>query len=243
MSPRPTVRSATTCHDTDASLALLQRFLERAPVAAAIVSGAAHGGDFTNAEFRRLPADARDEVHTLLDRIRQTGVATHHARIGLLWRCDAWPVTDDVGRLDYLMATVRKAPRRAVTRKRHRAVTERLLLTALYAQDLARRADNARAQAVFLAETSRRLGASFELATAYAAVATVALPVTGAWSIVDVDQLDGAWRRLAIAHPDPTKETLVRELDGHWSPAPGDPIGVPLIAQSRVATVVADTDA
>jgi signal transduction histidine kinase len=247
--------------EADPSLALVPHFLEHAPVAAAIVSGAAHGRVFTNAEFRRLsvaaeayagigdpitdglPADARVDVNALLDRVRRTGVA-HDGRVGSLWLCDAWPAAEEGRPSDYLVVTLRPARRREVTRLRHRAITERLLLTALHEQDLARRADNARAQAVFLAETSRRLGASFELATAYAAVATVALPVTGAWSIVDVDQLDGAWRRLAIAHPDPTKETLVRELDGHWSPAPGDPIGVPLVSGSRVSTIVAaDTEA
>jgi signal transduction histidine kinase len=242
--------------ETDASLALVQHFLEHAPMAVAIVSGAAHGRVFANAEFRRIstdvgtyagigdpiadafPAEARDDVNALLDRVRRDGVAAHHARIGLLWLCDAWPAAERGGRLDYLIVTLRKAQRREVTRIRHQAITERLLLTALHEQDLARRADNARARAMFLAETSRRLGASFELATAHAAVATVALPVPGAWSIVDVDQPNGPWRRLAIVHPDPTKEALVRELAGHWSPAPGDPIGVPLIAQSCESTIV-----
>ena len=246
---------------TDPSLPLVRHFLEHAPVASAVVSGAAHGCVFTNAAFRRinanadayagrgdpiadaLPADAHDEVNALLDRVRRDGVAAHHARIGLLWLCDAWPVMGEFGRLDYLVVTLRQAQRREVTRMRHRAITERLLLTALREQDTARRADNARARAVFLAETSRRLGGSFELATAYAAVATVALPVPGAWSIVDVDQTNGAWRRLAIAHPDRTKEGLAGELAGHWSPAPGDPIGAPLIAQSRASTIVAsDTE-
>ncbi len=231
-------------------------------MAAAIVSGAAHGQVVTNAEFRRmsadvgayadigdpiadaLPADVRDDVNALLDRVRRDGVAVHHARVGPLWLCDAWPAGEIDGRLDYLVVTLSKAQRRDVTRMRHRALTERLLLTALHEQDLARRADNARARAMFLAETSRRLGASFELATAYGVVATVALPVPGAWSIVDVDQPNGPWRRLAIAHPDPTKEELVRELTGHWSPAPGDPIGAPLIAQSGVSTIVlTDTEA
>jgi signal transduction histidine kinase len=247
----------------DVSLALVQHFLEHAPVASAVVSGAAHGRVFTNAAFRRisadaeayagigdpiadaLPAEARDDVNALLDRVRRDGVAAYHARIGVLWLCDAWPVGEEQGgRLDYLVVTLRRAQRREITRVRHRAITERLLLTALREQDVAQRADNARARAVFLAETSRRLGGSFELAAAYAAVATVALPIPGAWSIVDVDQANGAWRRLAIAHPDRAKEALVGELNGHWSPAPGDPIGVPLIAQSRASTIVAsDTEA
>jgi len=246
---------------TDAPLALVRHFLEHAPVASAVVSGAAHGCVFTNAAFRRistdaeayagigdpiadaLPAEAHDDVNALLDRVRRDGVAAYHARIGLLWLCDAWPVVEEGGRLDYLVVTLRQAQRREVTRIRHRAITERLLLTALREQDQARRADNARARAVFLAETSRRLGGSFELATAYATVATVALPIPGAWSIVDVDQATGAWRRLAIAHPDRAKEGLAGELAGHWSPAPGDPMGAPLIAQSRVSTIVASDNA
>jgi signal transduction histidine kinase len=258
--------------EADPSHALVRHFLEHAPVAAAIVSGAAHGCVFTNAEFRRLsadadayagigepiadalPAGARAEVNALLDRVRRDGVAAHEVRVGYLpggagrrhapaWLCDVWPAAEEGARLDYLVLTMRQAQRHDVTRMRHRALTERLLLTALREQDLARRSDNARARAAFLSETSRRLGASFELATAYAAVATVALPVPGAWSIVDVDQSNGMWRRLAIAHPDPAKEGLARELTGHWSPAPGDPIGVPLIAQSRESTIVAaDTE-
>src|SRR5579863_3168896 len=95
--------------DADASLALVRRFLERAPMAAAIVSGAAHGRIFTNAEFRSvsagaeayagigdpiadaLPADARGDVNALLDRVRRNGIAAHDARVGLLWLCDVWP--------------------------------------------------------------------------------------------------------------------------------------------------------
>jgi signal transduction histidine kinase len=76
------------------------------------------------------------------------------------------------------------------------------------------------------------------LETAYGAVATVALPELGAWSIVDVDQPGGSWRRLAIVHPDPPKDALARSLAGHWEPAAGDPIGAPLVAQSRTSTIV-----
>jgi len=44
--------------DDEPSLALVRHLLEHAPVAAAVVSGAAHGRVFTNAKFRRLSAEA-----------------------------------------------------------------------------------------------------------------------------------------------------------------------------------------
>ena len=254
--------------DGEASLPFMRRYLEDAPAASAVVSGAAHALVFGNAAFRHfsdsadayavgvpiattLPPGARAGMQTLLDRVRRDGVAVRDARVGptprravrrdlAAWCCDVWPMAEDAGRLDYLMVTIRAARRGAGTRARQRAITERLLFTALREQDLARLADVSRTRAVFLAEASRRLGASFELETVYAAVARVALPAPGAWCIVDLVRPDGSWYRLPVAHPDPMKAALVRELDGHWSPAPGDPLGAPLVALSRSATIVDD---
>jgi signal transduction histidine kinase len=259
--------------EADASLRPLRRYLEHAPTASAVVSGAGHVLVFANAAFRRLseraetaadvgvpiadtlPTGVHEGLSALLDRVRRDGIAAHDARLGgstgrdgriprSTWCCDVWPVVEEAGRLDYLVVSIRAARRGEPTRARQRALTERLLLTALREQEQARRADDARERAVFLAESSRRLSASFEQEAAYAAVAAVVLPGLGAWSIVDVAQPNGAWRRLAIVHPDPTRRGLIRELDGHWSPAPGDPLGAPLVAQSREATIVeGNTDA
>ncbi len=153
-----------------------------------------------------------------------------------------WPLVQDAGRLDYLVVTISAARRREGTQMRQRAITERLLFSALREQDLAQRADNSRARAVFLAETSRRLVGSVELKDVYAAIAKVVLPGHGAWSFVDVDQPDGSWRRLPIVHPDPTKEALVQGLAATWLPESGDAIGAPRIARSHQATIV-DADA
>jgi len=256
--------------DADGSIRLAHEFLERAPMPLAVVSGAAHALVHANAAFRELsetasvqadvgvpitdalPPGAREGLDALLDRVRRDGIPARNAHLGALpggepreyratWSCDVWPVVEDAGRLDYLVISVRATPRREDTQARQRAITERLLFSALQEHELAQRADGSRARAVFLAEASRRLGESFELEPVYAAVATVALPMAGAWSIVDVDQPDGSWRRLPIVHPDPTKAALIHELDRHWSPAPGDPIGVPAIAQS-LASAIVDVD-
>jgi signal transduction histidine kinase len=253
--------------DPDGSLELVRRYLEHAPVASVVVSGAAHVIVVANAAFRymsqtaqagaapdvpladTLPRGAQAGVLTLLDRVRRDGIAVRNARIGAApdrggrrshaaWCCDVWPVIAGAGRLDYLVLAIRASRRSDRGRAHQRMIAERLLLTALREQDQARLADSSRARAVFLADASRRLGASFELEAAFAAVAQVALPTPGAWCVVDVIQPNGSWHRLPIVHPDPLKARLVRELDGHWSPAPGDPLGVPLMSQSRMTTIV-----
>ncbi|HWZ59255.1 MAG TPA: ATP-binding protein [Gemmatimonadaceae bacterium] len=255
--------------DVDPSVGFARRYLEHAPAASAVVSGAAHALVFANAAFRHLsedaaahaevgvpigdtlPSGAREGVVALLDRVRRDGIAVRDARAGPMsgrggppiraaWRSDVWPIVAEEGRLDYLAVTLRATRRGEDTRAHQRAITERLLLTALREQERARRADQSSARAAFLAEASLRLGASFEQETAYATVAAVALPTAGAWSIVDVAQPSGSWRRLTIVHPDPTKQDVIHELAGHWSPAPGDPIGAPRIEDVPRATIVVE---
>jgi hypothetical protein len=245
--------------DGDPAIAAARRYLEYAPVAAAVVSGAAHGLVFANATFRQLaedagtradvglpvvetlPAGARTGLTALLNRVRRDGMALRDAPVRpapipdappprARWSSSIWPVSDDAGRRDYLVVTLRTVRRGEYARSRHRVIAERLLLTALREQERASRADSSRARAVFLSESSLRLSASLEQEAAFVAVATVALPTLGAWSIVDVAAPDGSWRRLDIVHPEPAKQDLSRELAGHWSPAPGDPFGAPLVA-------------
>jgi signal transduction histidine kinase len=224
-----------------ASLPDVRRYLEQAPAASAVVSGAAHVLVFANAAFRQLsekgevmaesgvaiasalPPTARAGLGALLDRVRRDGIAAHDTRVGVppgeaarryraAWCCDVWPVVEEAGRLDYLVVTIRAA-RRGGMRARQRAITERLLLTALREQDLSRLANGSRARAEYLADVSRRLAVSFELETVYGAVARVALPSAGSWSVVDVVQVDGSWRRLGIVHPDPAMAGVVRGMD------------------------------
>jgi signal transduction histidine kinase len=90
----------------------------------------------------------------------------------------------------------------------------------------------------YLAEASRMLADSLEYETTLANVAALALPGLGAWCIVDVVEEDGSMRRLAVVHPDPAMQGLARRLAAGWPPEVGDPLGVPLVAQTRRAQVV-----
>jgi len=90
----------------------------------------------------------------------------------------------------------------------------------------------------YLSEASRMLADSLEYETTLANVAALALPGLGAWCIVDVVEEDGSMRRLAVVHPDPTMQGLARRLASGWPPEVGDPLGVPLVAQTRRAEIV-----
>ena len=110
--------------DSDASVALMRRYLEHAPAASALVSGAAHGLVFANAAFRRLaedggvhpdvglpvadtlPVATHTALTALLDRVRRDGAplrdtlvqptSIHGARRRrATWACDIWP---EIGR-------------------------------------------------------------------------------------------------------------------------------------------------
>src|SRR5690606_8097168 len=82
------------------------------------------------------------------------------------------------------------------------------------------------------------LRSSADYESALAAVAHLALPTFGEWSIVDVVERPEAMRRVAIIHPDPAKQELVRALPAGWPPATEDPIGAPVVMRTRELHVV-----
>jgi signal transduction histidine kinase len=73
---------------------------------------------------------------------------------------------------------------------------------------------------------------------ALAAVAHLALPDFGAWSIVDLIERGNSMRRLAIIHPDPGKQELARALPHGWPPETEDPIGAPVVIRTRKPHIV-----
>lgn len=99
-----------------------------------------------------------------------------------------------------------------------RAIIERLLVAALHEHDVTRRALEEVGRARFLASASRDLTASLDEAATRAAVGRMALPREESWCIVDVIELDGAVRRLAVAHPDPTAQESAQTAADHWFP-------------------------
>ncbi|MEP6621010.1 MAG: ATP-binding protein [bacterium] len=118
-------------------------------------------------------------------------------------------------------------------------IAERMLISALREQDNAAASEQARMRAQFLSDASLRFGASLDQELTYDAIAGVALPGLDAWCIVDVVEVGGGLRRLAIVHPDEGKRELAATLAGVWKPTTNDPIGVPAIDRDRVPVFVA----
>ena len=75
----------------------------------------------------------------------------------------------------------------------------------------------------FLAQASEILAASLDAGDTLAAVARLAVPRLADWCLVDLLEDDGSIRQSAVAHVDPAKERLSRELRARYPPARGTP--------------------
>lgn len=119
-------------------------------------------------------------------------------------------------------------------------VTERILLSALRYQDAAVVAQAAQERAEFLSAAGLRFGASLDQELTYAAIAGVALPGLNAWCVVDIVELGGGLRRLAVVHSEEDERAVDRILAETWLPAADDPIGVPAVHRSAAPLIVPD---
>lgn len=119
-------------------------------------------------------------------------------------------------------------------------LTERILLSALREQDAADAAESKRGDAQFLADAGFELSESLDPEVTYNAIANLMLPRRAAWCIVDVLETDGVIRRVAVIHPDPLKHAAARALSDYWTPAAGDPIGVPALGSARSSIALGD---
>lgn len=91
----------------------------------------------------------------------------------------------------------------------------------------------------FLSKVTRLLARSLDYETTLASVAGLALPYLGEWCVVDIVETDGSIRRLAIVHPDPEKQRLVRRLQESWPTERDDAIGGPVAVRTRETQVMA----
>jgi len=94
----------------------------------------------------------------------------------------------------------------------------------------------------FLGEASRYLADSLDYEATLRTVAGLALPFLGSWCIVDLVEPDGAMRRLAIVHPDPSKQELTAGLARSWPPGRDDPLGAPRAVRTRQIEVIPCVD-
>ena len=77
----------------------------------------------------------------------------------------------------------------------------------------------------FLAEAGALLGASLDYEATLDAVVSLAVPAIADWCAVDLVTDDGSIRRVAVAHTDPEKAELARDLGRRWPSRLSDPTG------------------
>jgi signal transduction histidine kinase len=210
--------------------ASLGKHLARAPVAFAVTRGPAHKLLYANAVFRDLvsageiavgrergDASSPADLTPLLDRVFRRGATVRdeilESRDDGSWSCTIWPMLGANDRPQTLVIEVRDGDTIESGRAPQRALTERMLLGALRQQDVARDAEAASRGALYLANTSRDLSMSLDESETRDTIRRLALPRPGTWCIVDVLESNATIHRLAVAHPDPAKRALARQLE------------------------------
>lgn len=238
-------------------------YLENAPARLAITSGPEHTLLYANCAFRALLPDSGDRVmagqalsdvfseheaeglRATLDRVFHTRLAVEHggdypAGSRLHGRSiSVWPVTHDDG-TDGLGVEVVDISPPGFDQDLQRQIAERLLLGALRERDAAETAETALKRSAFLSRAERQLAESLDQAGTLVTLTRLALPILGAWCIVDVLADDGTVRRLRIIHPDPEAQKLASRLEGRWLPMPDDPFGAPAMMRSTETLFIAD---
>ena len=86
------------------------------------------------------------------------------------------------------------------------------------------RAEAAHERMEFLAEASQVLGSSLDYKATLSATARLAVPRLADWCAVDIVDVDGRQRRLAIAHADPAKVDAVWAMSHRYPEVPEDPV-------------------
>jgi signal transduction histidine kinase len=234
------------------------RHLAFAPVAFAVTEGPAHTLLYANAIFRRLQsagdinigprtatvAPKSTDLTPLLDRVFRSAKTERDAMLAPVdneapsWSCTVWPVPGSRDIPQKLVIELRDVELIEGTKVRQRAVAERLLLGALREQDVARSAVDASGRAQYLAKASRDLSMSLDESATRETVRRLTLPRPGTWCIVDVVESNGAIHRLAVVHPDQTKQALARELEAQWPLKKSDSMRASTVLSSQRPTVV-----
>ena len=85
----------------------------------------------------------------------------------------------------------------------------------------------------FLADASRELARSLDYQTTIDKIARLAVPPIADWCVVDLHE-SGTLRRVSVAHADPSKEALARELEQRYPTDPNAVAGIPQVIRSGV---------
>ena len=241
--------------DTNESVSVvtsLARHLAFSPVALGVTKGPSHDLIYANTAFLQLQESAEisigvpdgglgagtADLTSLLDRalsgaetIRDANLAAHNGARSP-WNCTVWPYPSEEQDPEGLVMEIRDAGYVEAAIARQRMIAERLLLAALREQDATREALAASDRARFLSRVSHDLAMSIDQDATRDIVRRRTLPRDGVWCIVDVIESNGAMHRLAVVHPDPTKQELARRLSQNWVPQPGDSIGASTMVET-----------
>jgi signal transduction histidine kinase len=110
---------------------------------------------------------------------------------------------------------------------------ERARITAVKAE-LRRKAEGARERAAFLAKASELLASSLDYEETFRNVASLAVPGMAEWCAIELSEPDGSTRQVVVAHADPSKVELARELRRRYPPDPDAPRGAPAVIRTGV---------
>jgi PAS domain S-box-containing protein len=114
-----------------------------------------------------------------------------------------------------------------------------LAAAAISLADLYGASDYAAQQAAFLAKAGALFAGSLEYEKTLAAVADLAVPYVADWCAVDILDEAGQIKRLAVAHVDPTKVELARQLQERYPEDPNAPGGVRQVIRTGQPTMMA----
>jgi PAS domain S-box-containing protein len=92
----------------------------------------------------------------------------------------------------------------------------------------------------FLAEASELLASSLDYESTLKRVAELAVPEVADYVVVDIARDDGTLERLGIAHVNPEKADLIRELSRRYPRDPGAPFGPSAVVRTGNTQLVAD---
>ena len=105
------------------------------------------------------------------------------------------------------------------------------------AHDVTERKKNEETQR-FLAEAGASLSSSLDYRSTLSRMAHLAVPYLADWCAVDILEEDGSLERLAMAHQDPEKIALARELEERYPPDPEAPQGIAQVMRTGQSELV-----
>ena len=94
-----------------------------------------------------------------------------------------------------------------------------------------------------LAEAGRLLGSALDYEATLSEVCRLVVPTFADWCALDLVAEDGSLQRLVVAHKDPARLEMAREMNERYPPRPDNPLGLYAVLRSgepRVAFEVSD---